>query len=96
MFRFLREPQSCERYTQKTKANITITFSTIPGSIKTVIFIDQDSAKKKKLLSFTEDLNVFGRCLQKLSTNPQITPDLLIFTEKMLTGKPQNLQNFPL
>ena len=84
MFRFLREPQSCERYTQKTKANITITFSTIPGSIK------------KKKSSFTDDLNVFGRCLQKLSTNPQITLDLRVFTEKILTGKPQNLQNFPL
>ena len=33
-------------------------------------------------------------CLQRISTNPQIKPNLHKFTEEILDGKPQNLQIF--
>ena len=65
-------------------------FSPILCSIKTIIFIDQHSKKK---IFFHQ---VFQQgCLQKISANLQITPDLRTFTEEILNGKLQNFQNFP-
>ena len=44
-------------------------FSAILDSIKTIIFINQHSAKKKKKV-------YHEGCPQKMSANPPITPDL--------------------
>ena len=64
-------------------------FSAILSSLMTIIFIEPYSTKN----IFNE---VFYKVrLQKMSTNPPITPDLYRFTEEILDGKFQNLQNFP-
>ena len=66
-------------------------FSTYFGSIKTIIFIDQHSAKNK---FFQQAFN--QGCFPKISKNPQIMPDLRTFTEEICNENIQNLQKFSL
>ena len=55
-----------------------------------ITFIDQNTAKKKKF--FHQVFHPGG--LQKISTNPEIIPDLYTFTEEILVGKLQNRHDF--
>lgn len=88
MLSFSRESQNSELSTRKTKANVTLIFPAILRLIK-IIFIGRHSAKKKNFHQVFHQ-----RCLQKISKNLQITPDLCAFTKEILDGKIQNIQNF--
>ena len=65
-------------------------FSEIIGSIKTIILLT-NTPKKNKFFH-----QVFHQgCIQKVSTNSQIAPDLRTFSEEMLDGRLQSLQSSP-